>query len=132
MDLSSKQAARWALNAAKKQNSALGNCGENCKDNCVGCNPLGDCASYILPVSSFGALDLGSIPWGWVLGTAAITAAVTWQVKPKVVALLRKKRKKRKKKEKKEKKGGGFSPLRDRELLTQLLRAGLRFLRDLL
>ena len=105
MDLSSKQAARWALSAAKKQDSALGNCGDNCGENCAGncegCSPLGDCASCALPVSSFGALDLGSIPWGWVLGTAAITAAVTWQCKPKLVALLRKKRKKSKKRRKK-------------------------------
>jgi len=42
----------------------------------------------------------------------------------------RKKRKRRK--EKKEKKGGGFNPLRDKELLIQLIRAGLRLLRDLL
>ena len=41
-------------------------------------------------------------------------------------------RKKRKKKEKKEKKAGGFSLLKDRELLARLIRAGLRFLRDLL
>ena len=45
----------------------------------------------------------------------------------------RKRRKKiRKERKKKEKKKGGFSLLRDRELLSQLIRAGMRFLRDLL
>jgi hypothetical protein len=44
----------------------------------------------------------------------------------------KKEKKRKRKKEKKERKKGGFSLFRDRELLSQLIRGGLRLLRDLL
>lgn len=44
----------------------------------------------------------------------------------------RKKTSEKKTREKKEKKPGGFNLFRDRKLLSQLIRAGLRFFRDLL